>query len=76
MARPRIRVTSGGDEGWKVNRDGAKRTDSVHDKKSDAVDRARELAKDNKPSQVVIHKRDGKIQEERTYEKDPYPPKG
>jgi hypothetical protein len=56
---------------WKVKREGAERAASIHDGKDDAFEKARELAQNNPLSQVKIHKRDGTIQEERTYGKDP-----
>ena len=56
---------------WKVKREGAGRAASIHDDKDDAFEKARELAQNNPISQVKIHKRDGTIQEERTYGKDP-----
>ena len=57
--------------GWKVRREGSDRASSTHDVKSDALERARELALNNDLSQVKIHGRDGKIQEEHTYGQDP-----
>jgi hypothetical protein len=60
------------DEGvWKVRREGAERAANIHDVKSDALEKARELAPNNDLSQVKIHGRDGKILEERTYGQDP-----
>jgi len=60
------------DEGvWKVRREGADRASSTHNVKDEALDKARELAQNNPLSQVKIHKRDGTIQEERTYGQDP-----
>ena len=78
-ARPRrtiYDVSPSGEGDWKVKRRGTDRADSVFENKQDAVDRGRELAKAQKPGQLVIHKSNGKIQTEHTYEKDPYPPKG
>jgi len=63
-------------EGWQVKREGAERASSVHHTKAEAVQTARERAENNKPSQVVIHRRDGTIEREWTYGQDPYPPKG
>jgi hypothetical protein len=76
MVRTRYHVTSARRGDWKVKREGAQRADSVHEDKSDAVARARELGRANNPGQVIIHGRDGKIQTEHTYGGDPYPPKG
>ena len=59
-----------------VKRSGAQRASSRHDTKKQAVDKARDMAKQEKPSQVIIRMQDGTIQGERTYGQDPYPPKG
>lgn len=55
---------------------GASRASSTHERKAEAVDRARELAKNQPLGQIVIHKQDGLFQTEHAYRKDPYPPKG
>lgn len=68
-----VAPTKGGG-GWDVKRDGQKV--SHHNKKAPAVKKATVEAKKEGNSQVRIKKTDGKIQEERTYGKDPYPPKG
>jgi hypothetical protein len=47
-----------------------------YDKKSDAVDRARDVAKKQPSSQVVVRMQDGTIQTEYTYGDDPFPPRG
>ena len=56
---------------WRVERESSERASSVHDNKEDAVDEARRLAKNNPLGQIIIHGKDGVIQEERTYGKDP-----
>jgi hypothetical protein len=61
---------------WKVKSEGSKRAVKTFDHKKNAVDFGREIAKNQPLAQVKIHKKDGTIQEERTYRKDPYPPKG
>lgn len=40
----KYRVTPTGDGDWRVKPDGASRADSIHDGKSDAIDRARDPA--------------------------------
>ena len=62
--------------GWNVKQERAERASSNHDNKADAVERAKELAKNQTLGQVVIHKKDRTIQTEYTYGKDPYPPEG
>ncbi len=69
-------MTPGTDGGWKVKEENASKALSKHDTKDDAVNRAKEVAKNQDLGQVVIHKQDGTIQTEHTYGKDPYPPKG
>lgn len=76
MSRKVYHVTPAGDGDWKVKREGASRADSVHEGKADAVDRAKDLAKEASLGQIIIHGQDGKIKTEHTYGKDPYPPKG
>ncbi len=73
--RVSIHVVKNGDV-WKNKKAGAERASSVHDTKSDALDRAKELAKSHPLGQVVVHGQDGKIQTEYTYRKDPFPPEG
>lgn len=73
--RKRYDVSPHGD-GWKVQWEDAGRPSNVYDSKDPAVERATDLAKRSKPSQVRIRKKDGRIQEERTYGDDPHPPQG
>ena len=74
--RKNYHVTPNTDGGWKVKEEKASRASSSHDTKAEAVDRAKELAKNQELGQVVIHKKEMTIQTEHTYGKDPYPPKG
>jgi len=74
--RKTYHVTPKPEGGWNVKGENASRASSSHDTKADAVDRAKELAKNQDLGQVIIHKKDGTIQTEHTYGKDPYPPKG
>jgi hypothetical protein len=68
-------VTKHGED-WQVKKPGAGRAVGRFETKEQAVDRAVEVAKAKPLGQVVIHKESGAIQSERTYGKDPYPPKG
>jgi hypothetical protein len=76
MSRKTYHVTPTNHGDWKVKRERTDRADSVHESKQNAIDRARELAISGGLGQVVIHNQNGKIQSERTYGKDPYPPEG
>ncbi len=57
--------------GWQVKRQGSDETEWLVDNKDNAVTHARDLAKANRPSQIIIHTRDGKIETEHTYGDDP-----
>lgn len=61
--------------GWDVKKDGASRASAHFHKKQDAVDRGREISK-NQGTEFHIHGKDGKIQRRDSYGNDPYPPKG
>jgi len=56
------------EDGWKVEAEGASRPTSVHGTKGEAVTAAKELAQHQAPSQVVVHKKDGKFQTEVTFD--------
>jgi hypothetical protein len=65
------------DGSWNVKARGGERASGNFDNKTDAIDRAKELAKAApEGGQVIIKKADGTIQTEHTYGEDPYPPKG
>ncbi len=53
--RKTYHVTPNTDGGWKVKEEKASRASSSHDTKAEAVDRAKELAKNQELGQVVIH---------------------
>lgn len=70
----RIHVTgTRGD--WRVVREGNERASATAATKEAAIQRARDLAKPQ-GGQVIIHGTDGRIQSERSYGNDPFPPKG
>ena len=60
--------------GWNVKGAGNSKSTAHTDKKQDAIDIAKEIAK-NQKSEVVIHGKDGKIQDKDSYGNDPNPPK-
>lgn len=62
------------DDGWGVRGEGNDRLSSRHQTQSDAIDAARNIAR-NERSEVVIHGRDGKIRDKDSYGNDPCPPK-
>jgi len=62
------------DGGWAVKRGGANRA-SVHtDTKQQAVDRAREISR-NQGTELRIHNKDGKIARSDSHGNDPNPPR-
>lgn len=61
MARkPQVAVEPRAGGRWAVQTDKTQRADSLHDRKSDAVKRGRELAQ-NKQTELVIKNEDGRI---------------
>ena len=48
--------------GWSVQAKGASRATSVHDSKDEAVSRAKKLAGDRRPSQLLVDTQDGPVQ--------------
>jgi hypothetical protein len=61
------------DDGWAVRGEGNSRDTTHHDKQSDAINSARDIAR-NQQSEVVIHGRDGRIRDKDSYGNDPNPP--
>ena len=61
---------SPGERGWTVTRRGFG-LDSTHTTKDSAVRKAVKLAKARKPSELVIRRLDGSVQETRYYGSDP-----
>jgi hypothetical protein len=71
MARGDVHVTWREDEAkWAVQKEGASRAASVHEKK-DAAEKAGRQSAINEHSELLIHGKDGKIQERNTYKTDP-----
>jgi hypothetical protein len=62
------------DSGWAVRGEGNLRDTSHHHTQGDAIDAARDIAK-NQRSEVVIHGRDGKIRDKDSFGNDPCPTK-
>ena len=60
---------------WAVEVEGKSRASSLHDTRNPAGVAGRAAAQRNR-AELVIHRRDGKIEERNTYKRDPYPPPG
>jgi uncharacterized protein YdaT len=61
--------------GWAVRGAGNQRATSVHDTQQQAIDSARDIAR-NQHSELVIHRPNGRIRDKNSYGNDPFPPKG
>ncbi len=59
-------------DGWAVKGENNSRRTKITKTKSEAVERARKIAK-NKKSELVIHNKDGKISDKDSYGNDPFP---
>lgn len=58
------------DNGWAVKPEGGERASSVHENQEEAVERATELAR-NQKSEVLVHGQDGTIRSRNSYGNDP-----
>lgn len=67
-------VTPDPEGGWNIKRGGSKRHSGHFDNKRDAVDRAREVSR-NQNTELVIHNKDGKISRSDSHGNDPCPPR-
>ncbi len=73
--KPQVAIEPRADGRWAVQTDRTKRADSLHDRKSDALVRARELAA-NKQTELVIKNSTGQIVGKDSHGKDPRFTKG
>lgn len=62
-------------DGWAVESAGNQRATSVHETQQQAVDAARNIAR-NQQSELVIHRPDGRIRDKDSHGNDPCPRKG
>ena len=60
---------------WAIKREDSDKLSGIHENKQNAIREVQKIAKNNTPSQVVVHDKHGKIQTEWTYGKDSYPTK-
>jgi uncharacterized protein YdaT len=74
MSKKTYHVVPAPQGGWNVKKGGATRASNHFDKKQDAIDRAREISR-NQSSELVIHKKDGTIARKDSYGHDPLPPR-
>lgn len=67
MAQLRIYHVRYRDHGWVVEAEDAQQPSAVEARKTDAVKRAREIAENQQPARLVVHKQDGTVQNETDY---------
>lgn len=60
---------------WAARGEGNERLTSTHGTQREAIDAAREIAR-NQESELLVHGRDGRIRERDSYGNDPFPPRG
>ena len=76
MAKGDVHVTWREDEAkWAVAKEGSSRASSLHDTKDEAQTAGRESAI-SEHSELLIHGKDGEIQERNSFGHDPHPPAG
>ena len=75
MTKKTTHVVPNKNGGWSIKQGGSSRSSGNFDRKSDAIDRAREISQ-NRGNELYIHNRDGKIGSKDSHGNDPYPPKG
>ncbi len=62
------------DVGWGVKREGSGESMATRRTQGEAISMARSFAQAER-SEVVIHRRDGKIRDKDSYGNDPFPPR-
>ena len=68
--KPQVAVEPRPDGRWAVQTDGTQRADSLHDRQSDAIKRARDLA-ENKQTELVVKDQHGRIRAKNSHGTDP-----
>jgi len=74
MARKERHVTPNPDGGWDSKKNNAARASKHFETKEDAMAWSRQKAKEE-GSELIPHKKDGRIQNPNSYGNDPCPPK-
>jgi len=67
---PRVFHVAPNDDGWKITVEGEDAPIASHDTKKEALSAARTAAKEQAPSQLVVHKQDRSVQESFSYNAD------
>lgn len=75
MSKKSTHVVPNSDGGWDIKQSGGQRSSGHFDTKQNAVDRAREISR-NQETELVIHNKDGQIGGKDSHGNDLFPPKG
>ena len=67
-AKPAVYHVVSSDEGWAVQQEGSESPVGIYRTKSEATKEARRLAKATTPSRLVLHRKDGTVQDSTAYE--------
>jgi len=73
MTKKNQHVVPTGDGKWGIRGEGNSKVTKKTPTQTEAIDIARDIAK-NQSSEVVIHRKDGKIRDKDSYGNDPIPP--
>jgi uncharacterized protein YdaT len=60
---------------WGVRGEGNSKVTKATGTQSEAIEKAREIAK-NQKSEMIVHRPNGQIRDKNSYGNDPFPPKG
>lgn len=74
MGRNEHHIVPNPDGGWDVKRNGADRASGHFETKKEAVDRGRQISR-NQETELIIHNRDGQISQSDSHGNDPCPPR-
>ena len=77
MSRNERHVVPNPDGGWDIVKPGASRSSGHLDSQGDAIDRARDIVRNDGGGEVVIHRPNGQIRDSDTVPPghDPFPPR-
>ena len=74
MRKKNQHVVPHGDD-WAVKGAGNSKATSVHSTQKEAINQGRTSAQ-NQESELLIHRKNGRIREKNSYGNDPFPPEG
>jgi hypothetical protein len=74
MARKSHHIVPDPDGGWNVRKGGSAKASKHFEKKDAAITWGRQVSR-NQQSELVIHRRDGTIQQKDSHGNDPMPPR-